>query len=202
MRVFRWIIPALFAALILSTIGLVSAQESSSISGTVIDAQTGAPIQGALVEVEGNGAFFSSETGLDGTYEISGVPPGQYKVTASADGYEGETEAGVEVTESEAALVDFSLQPSISEEEREEGKQPGTRKGIVGTLSLGDGFFTVTANGEEVVIRSPEGGLGPIIRIPGPAAATVEAGVSTAAGLVHGAEVAVLVEFLLEDGGI
>ena len=198
----RWIIPALVAALILSTAGLVSAQANGTISGTVTDAQTGDPIQRALVEVEGAEAPLSVETGVDGFYQIPDVPPGQYTVTASAEDHESETETGVDVADNEAAVVDFALGSLAPEEEDEgaEGKQPGDRKGYVGTFSSGDGIFTVTTKKEEVIIRIPDGGLEPITRIPGPAAATVEAGGSTADGLVDGAKVAVLVEFLLVDG--
>ena len=189
MRLFRWIFLPLVAALILSTAGLVSAQAvapaAGAISGTTTDAQTGDSIQGALVEVESTGDFFSAETGVDGTYQIPGVPPGQYSVTASADGYEGETETGVGVTEGGTALVDFSLQPSAAEEEGEGGRQPGNRKGFVGTFSLGDGDFTVTTKKEVVVIRIPDSNA---------------AGVSVVDGLVDGDKVAVLVEFLPVDG--
>ena len=129
------------------------------------------------------------------------MPPGQYSVIASAGDYEGETETGVDVSDTEGAVVDFALGPLDPEEDGEEGKQPGDRKGYVGTFSPGDGFFTVTTKREEVVIRIPDGGLEPITRIPGQAAPTVEAGGSTADGLVDGAEVAVLVEFLLGEGG-
>ena len=51
MRLLRWIIPTLAMVLMLSTAGLVSAQANDAISGIVTDAQTGDPIQGALVEV-------------------------------------------------------------------------------------------------------------------------------------------------------
>ena len=201
MRVLRWIILPLVAALILSTAGLVSAQEAGTISGTVTDAQSGDPIEGALVEVEGAEPPLSAETGGDGIYQISDVPPGQYTVTASAADYEGETETGVDVSDTEGAVVDFALGPLAPEEEGEEGKRPGDRKGYVGTFALGEGFFTVTTKKEEVVIRIPDGGLEPITRVPGQAAPTVEAGGNAADGLVDGAEVAVLVEFLLGDGG-
>ena len=217
MRVFRWIIPTLVAALVLSTAGLVSAQAAGTISGIVTDAQSGDPIQGALVEVEGTDILLSEVTGVDGTYQIPDVPPGQYNVTASAADHEGETEAGVDVSDNEGAVVDFALGRESSEVDTqggdvvlrpinpgggpEAGKGAGGRKGYVGTFTLGDGDFTVTTKKEEVIIRIPVGGLEPITRIPGLAAATVEAEGSTSDLLVNGARVAVLVEFLMEDGG-
>ena len=153
MRLLRWIIPTLAAALILSAAGLVSAQANDAISGTVTDAQTGDPIQGALVEIGGADTLLSAETGVDGPYQIPDVPPGEYSVTASAAGYENGTREEVDVPEGEGAQVDFSLQLSEAEVspvlisatdgDEEEGKQPGDHKGYVGTFSLGDGFFTV-----------------------------------------------------------
>ena len=218
MRIFRWIIPTLVVALILSTAGMVAAQPAAgAISGTVTDAKTGDPIQGALVEVQGTDLLLSAETGVDGTYQISDVPTGQYSVTASASDYEGETETGVDVSDTQGAVVDFALgredaeeetqgadgvpQPVTTGGELEAGKGAGDRKGYVGSFTaVDDGSFTVTTKKEEVVIRIPDGGLEPITRIPGPEAATIEGGSSTAAGLVDGAKVAVLVEFLLVDG--
>ena len=107
---------------------------------------------------------------------------------------------GREDAEEDAQGADVVLQP-ITGGEPEAGKGAGDRKGYVGTFSaVDDGSFTVTTKKEEVVIRIPDGGLEPITRIPGPEAATIEAGAGTAAGLVDGAKVAVLVEFLLVDG--
>ena len=115
MLIARWVIPLVAAALIFSGVGLVSAQAANTISGTVTDAQTGEPIQGALVELEGDGLAVSTETDGDGAYEIADVSPGEYSVTASADAYESETETGVEVSDSEGASMDFALQQEETE---------------------------------------------------------------------------------------
>ena len=204
MRALRWIIPLMVTALILSGVGLVSAEEHNTISGTIFgkvtDNQTDAPIPGALVQVDGTD--LSAYTDADGDYEIMDVPAGQYSVSASADGYEGEIEDGVEVSDSEATSVDFNLQPMAPEEETDAGKQPGDRKGYVGTFSLGDGVFTITSKKEEVVIRIPEEGLEPITRTPGRAADGANGQGRVAGTLVDGAAVAVLVEFILDEGNI
>ena len=186
MRALRWIIPLMAMALIFSGAGLVSAQATNTISGTVIDKQTGGGIEGAVVEVEGTD--LSAKTGVDGAYQITGVPAGEYSVSASADGYESETETGVEVSDGVATSLDFALQPVDTEEETDAGKQPGRRKGYVGTFTMGEGSFTVTTKKGKVKIRipDPEGDL--------------VAGAAVGA-LVDGAKVAVLVEFQLEGGG-
>ncbi len=111
MRQARWILSLVVIGLMLSSIGLVSAQVTGTISGTVTDADTNGPIQEALVEVEGTD--LSAETDGDGNYTIADVPEGTYNVTASADEYEAETESDVEVTAGDTT-VDFALQPLVT----------------------------------------------------------------------------------------
>ena len=69
------------AGLMILSVGLVSAQEANTISGTVTDATTGDPIEGAVVQVDGIDPVFSTDTG---EYSIDGVLAGEPGVTASA----------------------------------------------------------------------------------------------------------------------
>ena len=126
------------------------------------------------------------------------MPAGLHSITASAAGYQGDTNTEVEVLENADTVVDFALEPVAPGDGQEEGKQPGDRKGYVGSFTLGDGFFTVTTKKEEVIIRIPAGGLEPITRVPRPPADAEE---GQADAPVDGAQVAVLVEFLLPEGG-
>jgi hypothetical protein len=64
-----------------------------SLSGTVKDANTNAPLAGALVRITGHDSgyigSFTAVTDSNGHYSITSVPPGTYKkVAVSADGYE------------------------------------------------------------------------------------------------------------------
>lgn len=78
-----------------------------TLSGTVTDRDTTAPIGGATVKVETEFGELTATTDANGEYVISGLPEGTYTVTASADDYS--TEAG-EVTISGAdETLDFQL---------------------------------------------------------------------------------------------
>ena len=118
MRRARWTVSLVIIGLMLFSIGLVSAQGPNTITGTVTDAITGAPIDGALVNVDDTEPDSSATTDATGVYEITNVPIGEHSVTASAEGYEAETETGVEVSDAEGASLDFALEPvDVDEDE-------------------------------------------------------------------------------------
>ena len=75
----------------------------STITGTVTDEETEDPISGATVKLDG----LAYITGSDGTYSFS-VDLGDYTLTVSKTGYEGETDS-VSVTEEKEYTVDFAL---------------------------------------------------------------------------------------------
>jgi len=75
-----------------------------SITGTV-SSVAGDPIEGATVSTD---TGQSALTGADGAYTLTGVPVGECSVTASAAGYESQTQAA-SVAESEVTTLDFSL---------------------------------------------------------------------------------------------
>ena len=83
---------------------------TSGISGTVTDGTL--PIGSATVSYGGTGGSTgsgSTATAVDGTYALSGVPPGTYTVTASAAAY-GPQSKPVTVTVSTTTIgVDFTL---------------------------------------------------------------------------------------------
>jgi len=77
--------------------------------GTVTNAATGAPIQGARVEVTGP-SNRTMVTGADGTYRTT-LPTGNYTVTVSAFGYQTGT-ATVTITEGQTTTQNFPLAPA------------------------------------------------------------------------------------------
>ena len=77
----------------------------ASITGKVINAETGAAIPGAAIEANG----YLTSTGPDGTYSLS-VKVGTYTVTASTEGYETET-ASLDASEEKSYTVDVPLPP-------------------------------------------------------------------------------------------
>jgi TonB-linked SusC/RagA family outer membrane protein len=80
---------------------------TGTISGTVLDQATGAPLPGAQVTVVGT--RLAVEAGPDGRFTIAGVPPGTYRVQTQRIGY-GLSEVSVEVWAGQTASADFRLQ--------------------------------------------------------------------------------------------
>jgi len=99
---------------ILITLGLpvwASAQASGQINGAVTDA-SGGVLPGVTVEAinAGTGAVRTAVTGSDGLYTIPLLPPGNYTVKASLQGFRTSQREGVRVTVSETARVAFQLE--------------------------------------------------------------------------------------------
>ncbi|MFW6428763.1 MAG: carboxypeptidase regulatory-like domain-containing protein, partial [Desulfosalsimonas sp.] len=65
------------------TVTLTVEQSLASITGTITDADTGQPLEGAIVSVEAGGNTYSDETGFDGSYKINGVIPGDIQITVT-----------------------------------------------------------------------------------------------------------------------
>jgi len=84
-----------------------------NISGTVTDADTGDPINGAFVRaVKSNRIVSTVRTGMDGTYLLSSLPVGTYSVESYAAGYSFGRVTDVTVTSGQTVSgVDFALKP-------------------------------------------------------------------------------------------
>ena len=77
------------------------------IAGTVVNASTGNPIDGAQVSANG----YSDVTDANGLYNITNVPIGIYTVTASKDGFHSSSQTDVSVIAKQTTSLDFSLTP-------------------------------------------------------------------------------------------
>jgi hypothetical protein len=85
---------------------LLFAQEGK-LRGRVQDAQTGEPLIGANVIIEGT--TLGSSTDVNGEYVILSVPPGAYSVRASYIGYSAVTVGNVRVSANLTTTQDFQL---------------------------------------------------------------------------------------------
>jgi len=125
---------------------------TGTISGTLTDALTAAPIAGATVSYSGG----SSTTNANGQYSLAGVPPGTYSLTASATGYASQT-ASVTASAGAATTQNFILSPN-----------PGTISGTVtdagstapiagATVSYSGGSATTDGSGNYTLAGVAEG---------------------------------------------
>lgn len=80
--------------------------EGGTLRGTVVDVATGAPLQYARVMREANGGGASIQpanagtvTREDGSFELTGIPPGSFSITIGAGSYHPKIEAGLTATD-------------------------------------------------------------------------------------------------------
>lgn len=76
----------LFLSLLLTAVLSTTAQ-TAVVTGSVIDADTGSPVSGAVVTIQGQG--ISVTTGPAGDFRISNARPGEAVISIVAPGYEG-----------------------------------------------------------------------------------------------------------------
>jgi hypothetical protein len=81
---------------------------TSTLQGTVRDAQSGAPIAGARVSIDGT--TLSTVAGANGQYTLSGIDLLHFSVTASAVGYQ-QASAPVDLAAAGSYTLDPALQP-------------------------------------------------------------------------------------------
>ena len=79
-----------------------------SIAGSVTDAKDGSPIVGAVV----TDGTRTTTTDTSGKYTIADVPPANYELTASKEGYESAA-SGVTVISGETSIMNFSLNQKL-----------------------------------------------------------------------------------------
>ncbi len=91
----------------------IHAGTTGKISGTVTDEETGNPLPGTNIVVEGT--TLGAAAGSEGYYVILNVPPGTYVVKATIIGYNELRVVNVRVSIDMTTTVDFSLQPTVLE---------------------------------------------------------------------------------------
>ncbi|MGA9117598.1 MAG: TonB-dependent receptor [Bacteroidota bacterium] len=107
---------AVLLGLLLCLGGVAVAGTTGKITGTVRDAQTGEPIVGASIVIEGTRT--GAATDVDGYYVILNVPPGRHTLAGSAVGYTRKTMRDVSVSVDLTTRADFSLsQEAVQAEE-------------------------------------------------------------------------------------
>ena len=107
---------ALVFCLISILVTTASAQTSGTLRGRITD-PSGAVISGATVTATGaDGKPVSTTTTHQGTYELKGLAPGSYNVTATAKGFAVDQEADVRVVAGQPQQLDIGLQIEVEKQ--------------------------------------------------------------------------------------
>jgi large repetitive protein len=131
--------------------GAVLAQETGGITGLVSDAASGAPVPGAVViAASGQGPAGRAMTNREGIYNIKGLAPGRYKVSARAEGfYPAAVPDPVAVQAGEMTRQNVELKPM-------QRVEPGRITGVVTDVRTGEPVpnAVVTAQSEYCTRRA------------------------------------------------
>jgi iron complex outermembrane receptor protein len=98
-----------FVGILLSFASIVFSQSSGKIAGVITDAETGAPLVGANVQV--SQTLLGSVTDVRGRFAIRQVPPGVHLLRVSYIGYHSE-QARVRVRRDSTSQIQMALRPS------------------------------------------------------------------------------------------
>ena len=102
----RRIVPVILALVL---IVLPASAQTGSITGSIIDDETGETLIGANVSIDGTTVGTTSD--FEGRYELRGLAPGRYDIRFSFIGYDALVVSGVSVTAEESTEVNVRLYP-------------------------------------------------------------------------------------------
>ncbi|RQW01771.1 TonB-dependent receptor, partial [candidate division KSB1 bacterium] len=105
--------PLIIVLGILAISGSVTAATVGTISGRVVDNQSGAPLPGANIVVEGS--LYGASADADGYYLIEKLPPGNYSLRASMMGYKNQQLSDIRVQVNRDVKANFQLQETFIE---------------------------------------------------------------------------------------
>ena len=151
MAAVRRIVPAVVFALMCAV--QVKAQEAGRIHGTVVDSANRQPLPNVNVGLEGTTRGAVSR--VDGTFDVTGVPPGAYTMRARRIGYRTIVQS-VTVTSGATTTVELGLgpQPTVLAEIVSTGYGTQRREAITGsvaTVSADAAKVGVVTNAEELL---------------------------------------------------
>lgn len=107
------------AILIVISVSAMAQTPTGTLRGQVTD-PSGAVVTNAEISAVGpTGQAFSAKTGANGTYEIVGLAPGQYTLTAKARGFADFTQLGLVVAAGQIQQFDIPLDIQVEQEKVE-----------------------------------------------------------------------------------
>lgn len=164
---------ALRALHAVENVRLPAAPDKGMLAGRVIHAVTGLPLAGVLVSLDQAGG--EARTGMDGTFTLLGIPPGQYTVSYQLPGYGGATQsAGVQAGQMTdlgliplAPLPDVGLISGIVTDATGGQAIEGALISVSGaaaasTTTDANGYFTIVAPPGQVSVTATAAGYDPV----------------------------------------
>ncbi|MBD3256808.1 TonB-dependent receptor plug domain-containing protein, partial [candidate division GN15 bacterium] len=97
--------------MVLTAVVAAQSEKPGTITGIVVDAQTGEALIGVNVFVVGTS--MGAQTDVDGRFTVRNVPPGTYALKVSSVGYNTVNVSDAVVTSGKATTLDFTLAPSV-----------------------------------------------------------------------------------------
>jgi outer membrane receptor for ferrienterochelin and colicin len=101
--------------LLVLSFGILSAQTTGKLAGMVNDENSGEPLAGANVFIEGTN--LGAAVDLEGMFYILNIPPGNYNVIFEMIGYEKKMYEDVRVSVNRTVSLDVLLKPAVLEGE-------------------------------------------------------------------------------------
>lgn len=111
-KIHHFVINSILILLLIITAGWynsVLAQETGSVKGRVIDAETGEALPAANIVIVGTTLGAASD--VNGFYEVKNIPPGSYTISCTFIGYEDAAQI-INVTAGQTLTVNFSMRPA------------------------------------------------------------------------------------------
>jgi len=122
--------------LLLLTPFFVYSGTTGKLAGTIKDAQTGEPLVGANVIIEGTN--FGAATNVNGEYVILNISPGRYNVKFSFIGYETTLMQDVSITVDQTTILQITLNPQtiLVDEVIVTARTPLIQKDVTSSISV------------------------------------------------------------------
>jgi len=111
MKAWRFVAYVLLSVAVCAATG--SAGTTGKLAGKVVDRDTGEPLPGVNVIIEGT--TLGAATDLDGNYIVLRIPPGVYSVRAQMIGYQPVVVNNVRISIDKTTTVNFELQRTVVE---------------------------------------------------------------------------------------
>ncbi|CAN5476278.1 hypothetical protein BH10ACI3_BH10ACI3_08270 [soil metagenome] len=105
------------ATFVFAVSGMAQAQAAAAdLSGTVVD-QSGAVVAGVIIKAKGvaTGITRTVTTDAQGNYQIIGLPPGEYEITAEAASFKKSVLSGIRLTVGQSADLTIKLEAGAAD---------------------------------------------------------------------------------------